>query len=682
MSDENKDQEPIVVDDADDLEAQLAALGLFGESDDTDFDDSFMDDDDPEAAFAALEALNLPEDEGSSEEMTPMFSADSDGGMDLDKQLEALLMADQTATEAFNLTDLPIAGPVQSVYDPETDGMGVVSYVKGAYDKDADAGPSKLFENVTWLRIAATAIIGLIIIVTGAVTTIMAATAILEHQQAEDAVAHFLPISIPENTANNANAIFLNHSTSIGDQTFTLSRIVTGYSGTYFYFRESFDVDDYIFLLYNQGRNLIARTTFNIAPAPNQGSVLRFGYLPHNTLFLTLYIQCRQTHQQTSFNYRMLNPPTHVTPVYNVRPIGVMSDSVDMGGLVIRSAVFDNASSTISYTIHGEGADAGLRMTEGFDVPLVTMQDIFSTITPLTSTEASVHYDEFDITMGSAVFGPVFSLDSRVDVIFHGLSYFHPDPEVSITPSELFYRDQWDPYSVEMGEHTLNLEAMGQQGTLVILVLHGLDGDNRRQRTSLDVELRISTDNGVISIPGQNRIHPLGAGTDVLFELSPYLWEIRDVHLSRYSLVIHSAEIEVPTVTASLHLNNAFETLPSLRLAAAYAATHEAFSGLLSYKSGGLVYEGLTGLSPELKSDGFLLDMFAQRTDLASRPMYSASVVVGSMVSNYDFLSVVEVQWVVGSGSNMEYFQETFQVTSRSTDGVWSVVDISVVNRG
>jgi len=654
----------------DDLEAQLAALGIFGESEDMGIDASLLSgDDDDEAAFAALEALSQPSGGDSG------GGGGSDSEMDLDKQLEMLLQHDMAASEGFEVKDVNVTAPTQSVYDPEVDGMGMVQYVKGSFNVEEEVVKPKLFENITWSRIIATAVIGLVFIAAGAFTVVFITYNLRDQREAVAAVSHFTPISMPVNVANNANAIFINQIGTLNGRTFTLSRVSIGYLGTYFYFDEDFSTDDYVFLLYNQARNLYAITTFNIQTSPGTGTVVKFDSISHNTLFLTLHVQCKQTNDYISFNYRFLSPPSFVEPVYIPWPISINADNDPfLSALEIRHAVFDNTSSKIHYSFRLDTGQPGLGVSREIDVPFVSMQDAFTSMFNMSTDKTYVYFDDLDMYMGVATFGPVLNLHNRVDVIFHGLTYYYPRPIVDITPLELFERDQRGvPHSIPAGPFILNLEAMAQQGHYVVLTLHGLDEDGRRRRTIPNMSLNVSIPGRIISLHGYAR-HSV-RGTDMLFDLRPYNQELRGVPISQYSLIIHSVEFEVPQVTVPVILDQ-ITNMPSARRASAEISITEAFMSLLSYKSNEIDRFGIVGVSQaKLNDDGFMSG-FTPQLGLTERPLFGATVVTGDLVSNYDYLAIVEVQWAHGFGANMSYYHAVYRVSARSQDLIWSIVEV------
>ena len=657
--------------DMDDLEAQLAALGLGGSEDDGGFDDLDSlfaggggDDDDP---FSALEALG----EGGGRSSPPPSSGGGDLD-DLDAQLEMLLNADKSADESFVMQDPSANQPIQTIYDPEVDG-GLMVYTKGKAAYVEEEPKKRMFENVRLGHIVAVAVIGIAFLIVGGTTAVLAGRAVHEQQVAVQQVAHFTPISMPVDVANNANVIFVNQISYINNQRFDLRRISAGISGTFFYFYNYFDAEAYAFTLYDQQRNLYINTDFDMYAIPSGGTMLRFEQLSHNVLFLTLRIQCLTSRDYTSFFFRFEEPPVMSAAVY----INHVAYEEEMAGFVIRHASFDDASSQIHYSYTFDPNANGIRKRADTYEAFILLRDGLSTMVTYTNNLASVGFDDFEITMGTATFSSVFNLNSRVEVLLTDLVYFYSNPVAGITPTELFARDQrGEPHTIQTGSHTLNLEAMTQQGNYVLMTLHGLDEFGRRVETIPSMSLRINASGSIIYIPSIVRSRALGS--DVRFNLAPYLGRIRDVHLSNYSLVIHSVEYAVPQLIVPIYLSQNYN-FPSMRRIAAETTVSEAFVALLSYMSNEIGRHSLVGLSAEFDGEHEVFDIFEPLSGLRQRPMYGANVVAGDMISNYDFLGVVQVQWVYGEGRDTSHFHETFKIAAHSTDGIWAITDIEVI---
>ncbi|MCL2197988.1 MAG: hypothetical protein FWB80_03600 [Defluviitaleaceae bacterium] len=670
--------------DADDDFSALDDLLGGGLDDDAPMADSA--DDNPLAAFDEPDLSDFDDldslmgggagGDGDYDDLDSLF-ADSgapmstDGGeMDLDAQLNALLMADEAADQSFSPGDITSAMPTQSVYDPEVDGMGSVQYVKGSIAKEEEK-PPKLFENMSFGKMVATFIIGVCLIGVGAVTAIMAHSAVQAQDNYIASLEHFTPIEIPLH--GTTNDIFIHESAVIGGTHVTLTRISAGYSGTFIYFDELFDPDDFYILLYNQARHLYARTTFGLSGSTDTGTVLRFGPLTFNTLFLTLHMQCRRSGEFALFSYRFLSPPVHEGPVFINRPVNVAGDSERPSGINIRSAVFDSSSSTVHFSYAPYAQAEGFSLRKRDDAALLSLTDLSGLVSPMTNQNAVVYFDEFGIMLGMSVFGPVFSLESTVGVIFNGLAYFYPNPESEVTPSQLFGNNQDNPFSVETGNFILNLEGMAQDGPYVVLTMHGLNEARRRIPTDVDMVLRIDVGGGnYIEVPGITGV--MHRGTDVRFNIQPYLNRIRDAHISQYSLVINRIDYDVPSMRVPIRVSR-FYNMKHTRRTNTETAITEALNSLLAYKSGQTSRAGILGVSEDVINSPMIGGLFAP-ADFVGRPMFTSSVSTGELVSNYDYLAVAEVQWTAGEGADFQYFRETFKVIARSRDGIWTIVEL------
>ena len=665
-NEENEASDLSELDSLGDLESQLAALDMGGD----DFGESlFGETDDPLAAFAELEKLA----EQSIAE--PAVAEADDGEMDLDKQIELLMKADEVAGEKFDVSSIAAMGPTHTIYDPEAE--GVVIYQKGSKSfKDITPKP-KLFENITVVGMIATAVIGLLFIIVGTGTALWVSNELAQQQADIEAVAHFLPIIMPENVANNANAIFINQRTTLQtpltEQQFTLSRISAGYTGTLFYFDEYFNPNDYYFILSDQDRHLYMHHTVGIQTASNAGTILKFDTLNVNTLFLTLRIQCRQTAAHVNFYFRFLSPPAVNAPIYVTHPHFVY----DENSPVISHAIFDDASSQIHYRFTHDPQRPGFRRRIDSESPFILLRDIFTAVTVLTNENTDFYFEEFGVYLGTAAFSPVFSLDSNVSVVFNDLVYFHPNVTHNVTARQLLENDQNNPITIQTGDFRLMLEGMAQQGYLLVLVLHGLDENSRRMETIPDMVMQINLGNGnSIHVPGQ--VHSVVRGSDIIFDIEPYLDQIRTIPISQYSLIIHSVEYSLPSMSVPLALSTQLMTLPSTRRIAAEISVHEAFMGLLAYKSGEISTEGLIGLSAKVLNNSEFMSIF-ERNNISQLPMYGANLVTGNLMSNYDFIGIIEVQWIYGEGANMHYFHEAFRVVAQSQDAIWRIVSVDLL---
>ena len=642
---------------------------LFGDSDDDMFASLMgMGGGSEEDEFAALEALNA----GG-------VSRGGSGDMDLDKQLEMLMAADKSATDDFDVDSLTGGRPRQSVHDPSVDGMGMVYYSKPTADSylQFEEKP-RMFENVSLTKIILTLVVGVLFIGVGTFTAIAIGNAVIEHRETVAQFEHFSPIAFPPSgVANTVHAVFPRDIGYVGNQRFSISRISLGPSGTFVHFYEYFDPEDYIIFMYDQRRHLYVRSQFGFTSDPITGTVIRFNALEPETLFLTLSIYCRYTDEFFSFYYRFTEPPQSPPTVF-VNNI-VTPDGGTADGLVVRYASFDSGRSMIAYSFPHHPEGAGIRIPEGNEGLNISLQMGLSSMMRMTNEPAEVDFSDFGLTLGVANFAPVFDLNGRADVVFHDLVFYYPNPVVNVSPVDLFANERDNPFSIQAGPYILNLSQMGQQdnGNLIILTFHGLRDGAVRIETRPNVTLRIDLGNeNYLDIHGETRSRAQGG--DVVFNIAPYIATLRNVHIDNYSLIIDSVEFNVDQVRVPLSLSTNHIMPRGSRLAAERTA-YEAMISLLAYKSGDLTQSDLVGMSPELMNNPEILSIFAP-TQSTTHPMYGATVASGDLISNYDYIAIVDVQWVAGEGDNLLYFNEVFKVTARSQNAIWTVVDIQLMS--
>ena len=662
-SDDNIDSDGLDLANLDDLDS------LFGDSDDDMFASLMgMGGGSEEDEFAALEALN-----------SGGMSMGGSGDMDLDKQLEMLMAADKSATNDFDVDSLMGGRPRQSVHDPSVDGMGMVYYSKPTSDSylQFEEKP-RLFENISFAKIFLTLVVGVLFIGVGTFAAITIGTAVSDHRSTVAQFTHFYPIAFPPSgVANNVHAVFPRDSGYVGNQSFSISRISLGPSGTFVHFDEYFDPDDYIIFMHDQRRHLYVRSQFGFTSDPVTGTVIRFNALEPETLFLTLSIYCRFTDEFLNFYYRFTEPP-HSPPTVFVNNI-VAPDGGSTEGLVVRYASFDSGRSMIAYSFPHNPEGVGVRIPEGNEGLNISLQMGLASTVRMTNEPAEVDFSDFGLTLGVANFAPVLDLNGRADVIFHDVVFYYPNPVVTVTPAELFANERDNFFPIQAGPYILNLSQMGQQdnGNLIILTFHGLRDGAVRIETRPSVILRIDLGDGnYLDIPGETR--SIAQGGDVVFNVVPHLNTLRNVHIDYYSLIVDSVEFNVDQVRIPLSLSTNHIMPRGSRLAAERTA-YEAMVSLLAYKSGDLTQSDLVGMSSELMNNPEILGIFAP-TQATTHPMYGAAVASGDLISNYDYIAIIDVQWVAGEGDSLLYFNEVFKVTARSQNAIWTVVDIQLMS--
>jgi hypothetical protein len=472
--------------------------------------------------------------------------------------------------------------------------------------------------------------------------------------------------------ANNANFIQINERLTIGEQNFTLSHISPGFSGTYFYFNESFNPEEYIILLYDQARHLYVRQQFDLRHDAALGTVMRFDPLRQDVAFLTLHIQNKESREYGEFNYRLMSGITFGAPVFLNQPVPLLSDVVVHSGLRISHAEFNNVESAIFYSFSGDETGVGLRQRRNAEGTFLHMRDNFGGLTVLTSEQAALFFPEQNATVGRATFGPLMSLNSQIDLIFRDLYYVYPNPQVDVALRHLFGRNQDEPYTIQMGTFQVHLEAMARQGNLMVLVLHSTNEAGARVTTHMEAQLQVDLGRGrTLSIPA-GIVNAAPLGTDVVFDLGPHAAALNNVHIDRYSLVFNYVEFGVPELTATIQLSQAAQQ-PSPRREAAELAIETAILSRLAYMSGEIALSSVIGFAPELLQDEAVMSPFTPR-NVRERPMYGATVVAGDFYDNYTFLAVVESEWAIGQGANLQFIRTTHQIVARSHEGIWSIV--------
>jgi hypothetical protein len=406
-------------------------------------------------------------------------------------------------------------------------------------------------------------------------------------------------------------------------------------------------------------------------------------------MYLTLHIQCRTTDEYIRFTYRFATPPVHEVPAFINQSVNVMGGSADDYGLILRRAVFDRASSTIHFS-YRPNPRGGISINPQAEGTFVSLFDLSTSYNPLTNENAAVHFDDFGTLIGSATFGPVLSLESTVFAAFNGLTYSYINPVIKVMPEQIYERsrnvtaEQRAEYSrrvpqpVHTEPYTLFFEKMTEQGAFLVLTLHGVDENNSRRQVNLDMILRIDTGNGFIDIPGDTRVAPPGpnTGTDVLFDISAHWSRINHVNISEYSFIVNRVDYDVPSVRVPINISQ-FYNMPGTRRHEAETSIVESFLGMLAHKSGELARGSIVGLSSEIRESSVIDDFFAP-AQLYSLPMYVASVSTGDLITNYDYVGIVEVVWASGEneGPNMQFMHEVFQITARSEHGIWAITEI------
>jgi hypothetical protein len=609
----------------------------------------------------------------------PGEPAADDGNLsELDAQLAALLKADQDAKDDYEPMDVAPLVSTRSIYDAggiiDDSESGALIYMSG--DEKSASGKAKrkrrsLLAGLTVKKLLVAGFF-LLFIFSGVGFLIIQTTRVIAEQREIVAVmAHFTPISLPLGVPNNANFIMINERHTLGEQTLTLSHMSPGFMGTYFYFNEAFDPDDYIILMYDQDRNLYVRRSFDINHDPLLGTILCFDPLRFDLSFLTLHIQDPRTGDYVEFNYRITGPITFGAPVFLTQPVSLLPGGDPRDGLRISHAEFSNIESVIHYSFTGRFAGVGLRQRNGSQNTFLNVRDNFGGLRRLTEGQARLDFPDHDAFIGRATFGPLLSLGSLITLNFRDLYFVYPYPPVDVPLRHLGGRNQDQPHTLYLDPYRLNLEAIAQQGHLLVLVMHGTDERGNRLPTLVEASLEIDIGRGQsITIPAE-QVNVAPIGTDVVFNLREHSAALNNVHIDRYTLILHAVEFSVPEVSLTIDLASAVNQ-PALRREIAVHNIESAFLSRLAYMSGELGFHSIVGFAPELLRDEAVMAPFAPRA-LNERPMYGVTVTAGDFIDNYTFLAVVESEWALGRGREMEVVRTQHQVTAISREGIWLV---------
>jgi hypothetical protein len=602
--------------------------------------------------------------------------------LDLDSQIEQMLRAEANADDIFNdVTRMEGLVQDKAIYDgdlsnDDENGASWSSYGKKSVKIKAatlmsasDKAAMPVYQACIIGVIAVALILGM------GYTAIVTAGTILDRREEAALISHYTSIVQPVNVPNNANFIFINEHAELSGRPFTLSKISAGSTGTYFYFNQNFDPDEYAIALYDQTQTLFQRSHFDMAGSTEDGTILKFDRLNTTTIFLNLFIQDIRTQEAVTFFYRFEELPTMVPSIYLNEPVSLF----ESGGMdfYIDHARFDNAGSEIFYRFNSDGGTGEIRFGESNDSR--SFMQVTEGIHPLpgmTVNPAEARFDEQGVILGKLNLAPVRNLRSNLEITLSDLFYRFPMPRREIDMAALFARRPEEQVFHVRG-HQLALEGMAMQGDYIVLVLHGRDGENNRLETRIDATLTVKTADGAVTLAGENLSG--SGGTDVLFDLLPYRTQLFGIPLSQYRLTIHAVEYKIPRFTVNLDLSNHMST-PERRLEAAERVILDAFVSRLRYKSNEIPRGEITGFSDDVLSNRALMRQYTP-TGAEAAPMYAAHIVSSMLMPDNTLIAVVEDEWIVGIGSGeMSHLRQTHKVVAeRTAGGTWLVVRDEVI---
>jgi hypothetical protein len=364
--------------------------------------------------------------------------------------------------------------------------------------------------------------------------------------------------------------------------------------------------------------------------------------------------------------YRFEETPLFVPPVYFTEPIQLFEEE---SGIFIHHALFDSASSQISYVIESDNISNELRFADHSAVPFIHATEGVHWLPAFTQTPAETRFDNHNIVLGKLNFSPVRSLDSIIELTFTDVFYRYPLPFREIDLRALFSRRP-EQQRIPAGKYQLVLEGMALQGNVVVLVLHGLDEDGRRLETRVDATLAVETETGRVVVDGECR--SINIGADVLFDITEVREQLVGIPVAQYRVIIHAAEFRVPRVTVSLDLNEIHD-IQGQRLTSATGLVREAFMTRLAYKAYRMTRDEIRGFSEEVLADRALMRRY-NPAGSPELPRYGMNIVSGKITENGRYIALVEEEWIAGRGEEISYMYNLHQVEAEWGLGGWVIV--------
>ena len=614
--------------------------------------------------------------------------------------IDRMLAVDKKADSTISLKDIGESSDTAARFDPFADHADIA----GLADDEADAEPKEIVKprvkksfkqmmaTLPASKLIAAAAVVLIIILGSGVGVAMGIRQVYaaRHEYAM-ATAHIIRLSQPVNVPNDVHFITTNQLVNLGSiggfggQDFFLRRIALGQRGTFLFFEDVFNPDDYYFVLRDQNDNFFMRITNDIEYCyylDRRGTTLQFSPLRPDTSGMVLYIQERVPTipgvpgtQTFHFTFEeSLSFPAAVHVNNHIHLFGV-EGAVGSEQLTIAHAVFSNTSSEIVYMVQyaPDGGsitfgDDGIRIRDGARIPV-----------PNRLAPMEFAFPEFGRALGRITFGPVRNLDSDVFLTFRDVYRSHPLSGQDIDIQALFRDALQYEQRIALGNNTLVLERMGVQGPFVILVFHGLDQYGRRTQMEIDADLLIHTDDGIISIRGQNFFSERAVGTDLFFNTVGHGLDV--IRTADLSLDVRSVNLRVAEGVVDLNLNNHNLRAAPLRTEVEYTIK-SAFSYRLAYRSGILGLSNIRGFSTDVLHDRAVMRLYTPLSMPGNDTltMYDVHIVVGAFVYSDLFLAVVEEEWVVQYDGLFSSIRNTHQVVLRQVEDNWIVVNNRVLS--
>jgi hypothetical protein len=449
----------------------------------------------------------------------------------------------------------------------------------------------------------------------------------------------------------------------IGRQSFTLIKIAADRAGTFFYFEETFDPDDYIIALYDHKLNLYLRNRAAYPYYPGSRAPLVFDALDPETVFFTLFIQNALTNESVEFKYHFEQAPVFSTPVYMNDAIPLLEGDLS---LTLENATFGSGMTDIAYSMRWTGNGT---MQFGGDGSLpVRIQENTKMLTSYAKKPFETIFGDRNALIGRIGFAPVVSRDDKVTVTFSDIFLNYRLNRKDVNLERLFDRGGGGQ-SFYVGRNRLILEGMAQQSLYVVLVMHSEDPDGERVETVVETALTIETDDGPIVIPGECLHNE--EGTDVLFDLIDIWDDVKGIPITKYTVELISVMYSVPPQSVTIDIPAA-KSQPDVRSTSAKTAVNNAFMSRLAYKSLETGINGVKGFSNAILNDRGVMRFYTP-SGMIGKPAYAAKVVHGALLDRNTFACVAEEEWIDGIGGEIVYYRQTHKVVAEYSSGSWTV---------
>ncbi|MCL2399755.1 MAG: hypothetical protein FWC91_08450 [Defluviitaleaceae bacterium] len=609
-------------------------------------------------------------------------------GSNTDDAIAQLLAMDEREDSSFDVNRSKATAPRVAVYDEE----GVGDWSEFHYDPYADVDDarvpgeklresarmasrrkktlgSRIMEMPTGTFLIASGLILVVILGLGAGAIFGIDRVNAARMEQMVATAHLTPIEQPLNVANNSHFISVGMLEELAGQEFLLRRITIGQRGTVFHFDDVFNPDEYSIMLTDQDGNFFGRIRQDIVYGSNRrGTTLQFSPLRNTTRELTLYIQDRNSNEKISYEFLLEGGPGFPAASYvnNFVPLFDGESGLE-NQIMIANAVFSNTSSEIVYLIQEDPSGR----TVAFEREGIVLRDGSRRLEPNRPTPVEFTFPTQNLILGRATYGPMLNLVSTARIDFGDMFASAPMPSHNIDISALFRDTPEDVQIVQVGDYTLVLERMGVRGTLVILVMHGLDEDGQRMQTELDIDLIIETDSGSITISGQN--HSMGQGTDIVFDATGR--GITTINPNHVRLDINAFNVLATDVSVPLHLDQQ-SLRPSQNRITVESSIRAAFASRLSYRLENISFSSIRGFSFDVLYNRATMRHYTPISlPEGTIALYDIQILAGAFYGDDLFLAIVEEELAINENGTITTLHTTHQIVSQLIEGQWVIIE-------